>query len=100
MALLHLLRVPGLPGGLLLRGGLVWMVLRLGAAFMEVGIGSLLLGAAVCGFAATAVLLDAIRRRETLFLANLGIPWWPVAMTAATPGAVFEIFIRVVGVRG
>ncbi len=78
------------------------MILRFAAAYASVGIGQVALGIVVCGLAAATVLLDAVRRRETLFLANLGIPWWPVAATAAISAGALEGLLRAVagGVGG
>lgn len=73
----------------LLRGLALWLFSRLAAAFVGIWDPNPAEEALILGVAALAVYLDARRRGEDLFLANLGIrPWvipaWalPVALLA------------------
>lgn len=78
--MLLLARLGPLRNALLLRGLGVWMFARLSAAFLQIPDPSLLQELLILGAVAAAVLLDARRRSEDLFLGNLGIP--PTAIVA------------------
>lgn len=96
MQILHLLRLPSLPTGILLRGALSWLIVRIGTAIAQVGLGTPAVGLGVVGIAATIVLIDARRRREHLFLANLGVSQTPVWALAALAALVSEAVLRAV----
>ncbi len=46
------------------------------------------------GFVAWLVIIDAGRRNELLFLANLGVARYVIGSLAAVPSITFEIIIR------
>ncbi len=71
---LRLVRLSRFRNAYLFRGLAVWGGLRLGLAILGLPHPSPLERALIVGIAASAVLLDARRRDEDVFLGNLGIP--------------------------
>ena len=70
------------------RGIGAWLVLRLALGAATVPDPAVLTEVAGLAVVAAAVFLDARRRAEHLFLANLGITGWSIGLMAV-PGAAF-----------
>ena len=83
----------------MLRGLVLWLLLRCTHAVVLLMAGmrpSLSAGSAmvpVVLLAALLSLVDIARRRETVFLGNLGIPARTVAAVGAAPAAAMEIIL-------
>lgn len=75
------------------RGIAVWLLARLALAWAEVYDPDVFTEVALLGVVALAVLLDARRRAEDLFLGNLGIPAWAVAVFAIPLALLAELFV-------
>ena len=102
---LHGVPNPELARRFLIDGALVWVFLRITLPLAVAGFGSNL-GAALgapglsLGLPASItlvtltgaiVLIDVLRRRESVLLGNLGIPLRAVFITAAVPAAIGEL---------
>ena len=75
------------------RSVLIWAGIRVALAFGGVpnpGLGTEL---ALLPIVAGAVLLDARRRGEDLFLANLGVSAWSITLLALPIAALLEAFV-------
>jgi hypothetical protein len=84
--MLRLLRLRRFRSLFLLRGLTVWAAIRLAAAFLQITHPGLLGAAWILAMVGLAAYLDARRRGEDLFLANLGVPGWaPAAMALPLP---------------
>ncbi len=97
--MLRILGLPAFRNALLVRGLLLWVAIRLGAAFLGIvrpNVPQLLL---VLGAVGAAVLLDARRREEDLFLGNLGIPAGAIVATALPLPLLIESLLRLVLAR-
>jgi hypothetical protein len=84
IGLVRIFRLSGFREALLLRGALVWLSLRLAAAFFGIVDANTAVKLLILGTVAIVVYLDARRRDEDLFLANLGISG-PAISVAALP---------------
>ena len=80
--MIGLLRIPRFRIVYPLRGLAAWVGVRLLAAAAKLITMNLAQSVLVVAVVALAVWLDARRRREDLFLANLGIPAWAIAVGA------------------
>lgn len=78
--LLRLLRLPAVRNALLLRGFLVWVGIRVAALWVRIADPNFLQSAWILGAVALIVFLDARRREEDVFLANLGVPGGAIAI--------------------
>ena len=102
---LHGVPNPELARRFLIDGALVWVFLRIALPLMAAAVGgdmgsgvgapglSLGLPASMTLVTLTGavVLIDVLRRRESVLLGNLGIPLRAVFITAAIPAAVAEL---------
>jgi hypothetical protein len=88
-----LLRIPAFRNAYLIRGLIVWGGLRLALAWGNVRNPNAALEVLVLGVVGLAVLLDARRRSEDLFLGNLGIPAIAIAVCARPLAAVAELLV-------
>ena len=77
----------------LTRGFIVWVALRLAMASGKLLDPNLLVETVLLAVVALAVLLDARRRREDLFLANLGIPPIAIALCSLPAALIAECLI-------
>jgi len=83
----------------LIRGLFVWGLVRLGLAFVSAQDPSIPPDQAlpaevgILAVVAVAVWLDARRRGEDLFLANLGIPGWAIAIAGLPAAFVLEVLV-------
>lgn len=91
--MLRLLELGPYRNALLLRGLLVWVVVRLAAAWIDIADPGLLLECFIVALVGGVVLLDAVRREEDLFLGNLGVPQWAIALTALPLAMALEWFV-------
>ena len=80
---------------LLLRGLAAWFAVRALAASAGLLEMNLLQAAFVTALAGVLVLLDAARRGEDLFLANLGIPLAALVAVGALPALLGELLLVV-----
>jgi hypothetical protein len=71
----------------------VWLCTRLALGMAGVTDPGLLVEGAALGVVAAAVWLDARRRSEDLFLANLGIPAWTIAVLSLPIALVAELLV-------
>lgn len=78
------------------RGLAVWIAIRLAAAFLEAGRLNVLQSVFVVAVAGTAVTLDARRRNEDLFLANLGISPQAVFVLSTVAPVLGEVLATLV----
>lgn len=85
-----LMRTPGFRRTYLLRGLIVWFAIRAGYTLLGPSSFSLLQVGFVVLAAVGAVLIDARRRNEDLFLANLGVARTTIGLAAATLPVLFE----------
>ncbi len=76
-----------------LRSVLIWAGVRVALAFGGVADPGLGTELALLPIVAGTVLLDARRRGEDLFLGNLGIPAWSIALLALTIAALLEALV-------
>lgn len=86
---------PAFLRGLLVRSALIWLGIR-GFLFFtrRFGPASVPASAAIVVVAVTFTILDERRRRQTVFLANLGISELALAVVAAVPPTVLELLAR------
>ncbi|MEK9501994.1 hypothetical protein WI372_13455 [Gemmatimonadota bacterium DH-20] len=75
------------------RGLLVWMILRVAAGGSGIADPHLLVEGWFVAIAAVAVTLDARRRNEDLFLANLGVPGWTISVLGGLAALVAEMVV-------
>jgi len=76
-----------------IRGGLVWVAVRLTAAFARIPSPNMIQEAFILGVVVAAVLLDARRRNEDLFLGNLGIPPGAIVLHALPLALLLEMVV-------
>ena len=76
-----------------LRGIAVWVGVRFAAAFVGITTPNGLQVLLILGAVGLAVRLDARRRNEDLFLANLGIAVWAIPALAIGPPLLIELFL-------
>jgi hypothetical protein len=88
-----LMRISPFRNAYLIRGALTWVALRLAAAFVEIYDPVILQEVFLLGLVALAVALDARRRGEDLFLANLGVPLRAIALSALPVALVLELLV-------
>lgn len=92
-----LVQTPGFRRAYLLRGFAVWVMIRMGYAYVQgVGLGVLQV-AFVVAMASGVVIVDARRRNEDLFLANLGVSRWAIALLSMTLPLGLELLLQVRG---
>ena len=89
----RLWRLGGFRTALLLRGAAAWTIVRMALAFGKVGDPSLLMEVGIVALAGWLVVLDARRRDEDLFLANLGVSRWPIAVVGALGALPLELLV-------
>ncbi|MEK9509671.1 hypothetical protein WI460_15845 [Gemmatimonadota bacterium Y43] len=77
----------------LVRGLLLWIALRLAAGWAEIGNPNPLIEVWFVAIVAVAVTLDARRRNEDLFLANLGVPGWTISVLGGLAALVAELVV-------
>lgn len=77
----------------LLRGVAVWGGVRLALAWGEVLNPGVPVEIALLGVVGLAVWMDALRRAEDLFLGNLGIPSWTIAVLAVPVALLAELVV-------
>lgn len=75
------------------RGFAVWVGLRLAAAFLRIPDPNPAQEALILVAVAFAVLLDAVRRDEDIFLGNVGVPRYAIAIVAFPLPLVLELFV-------
>ncbi len=75
----------------LIRGAVVWVGVRIFAGAGGVADANVLQEAFILLVVGGLVLGDARRRNEDLFLANLGIPRWPVGVLGALGALPLEL---------
>lgn len=92
--MLRLLRLRRFRVLFLARGLAVWVALRLAAAFLEILHPGPLETVWILGMVGLAVYLDARRRNEDLFLANLGVSGWAPAVLALSLPTLAELVLR------
>lgn len=95
---MRILGLPAFRNALLVRGLLLWVAIRFGAAFLGIvrpSVPQLLL---ILGAVGVAVLLDARRREEDLFLGNLGIPTHGIVAASLPLPLLLEFLLRLVAV--
>jgi hypothetical protein len=80
--MLRILQLGTFRNAYLFRGLAVWVGLRLAAAFVGIPQPDLAQKFLILGVVGLAVWLDARRRDEDLFLANLGVPGFAIVATA------------------
>lgn len=78
---------------LALRGLFAWAGLRLAAAWVSITDPGLLLECFIVALVGGVVLMDAVRREEDLFLANLGVPRLAIALTAVPLAVALELLV-------
>lgn len=76
-----------------IRGGLVWIAVRLAAAFAEISTPSVLEEIFILAVVGVVVVIDARRRGEDLFLGNLGIPVIAIFGYALPLALLFEVVV-------
>lgn len=91
--LVRLARLRPFRNAYLRRGVAVWALARLALAWAELPDPGVPAELALLGVVALAVQADARRRSEDLFLANLGIPGWAIAVLAVPLAAVAELLV-------
>ncbi len=89
--MVRLWRQPPFRNALLVRGFVVWLVLRFGAGLSGGAVLHPLAQVALLAVVAGLVLADARRRNEDAFLANLGVSRWAIATTGALAPLPIEI---------
>jgi hypothetical protein len=77
----------------LLRGAAVWVMVRMFMAVAELLDPNLAAEAVVLLLVAGLVAWDARRRDEDLFLANLGVPLWAVALVGVIGALPLEAIV-------
>ncbi len=90
-----LVRTVGFRRAYLLRGFAVWVLMRMGYAFLGGGTLGLIQVAFVAAMTSGVVVIDARRRNEDLFLANLGVSRWAIALLATAIPLGLEVILRV-----
>lgn len=90
---LRLLRVTEFRNAFVFRGLVVWTGLRLAFLVTPMGPPTPIVTVLLIGIVGLAVWLDARRRGESRFLANLGISSLAVPLLAAALPALLEVFI-------
>lgn len=90
---MRLWRLPAFRNAYAVRGLVVWAGIRVAAAFTGMGRPNVAAAALILMGVAAAVLLDARRRDEDLFLANLGISAWAVAVWSLPLAVVAEALV-------
>jgi hypothetical protein len=78
---------------LVLRGAGVWVFTRLAAGFLRIGDPNAVQEIFILGVVAAAVVLDARRRREDLFLANLGVGLPAMVAWALPLALILELLV-------
>lgn len=89
-----LLRLRPFRNAYLIRGLLIWAAMRLMAVYVQITDPGLLVILLILCVVALATWLDARRRGEDLFLANLGVPAHAIALTALILPILLEISLR------
>ena len=88
-----LFRIPAFRNAYLIRGLIVWIGLRLALAWGSITDPNVVEEMLVLGVVSVAVVLDARRRSEDLFLGNLGIPAVAIAVCALPLAALAELIL-------
>lgn len=94
----------------LVDGAVIWALVRIalagvatlpespfGPPSLDLGLPASITLSTICG---ALVLLDVLRRRESILLANLGIPLRAVALTGAVPAAIGEVVTTLLSMIG
>lgn len=88
-----LFRVTEFRNAFLIRGMVVWGGLRLAMVVIPSGPLPMFAKAFLILMVALAVWMDARRRNETVFLANLGVPTHAIVLCAVILPASLELFL-------
>ena len=88
-----LLRLAPFRNAFLIRGAAVWVGVRFLAAWAGVGDPNVLQEGFIVLLVGGLVWFDARRRNEDLFLANLGVPAWAVAVVGAVGAVPLEVLV-------
>jgi hypothetical protein len=88
-----LLRLTAFRNAYLARGLLVWIAIRLALGYGGVGDPNVVQEVLLLAAVGAAVVLDARRRREDLFLGNLGVPAGVIALCALPLAIVAELLM-------
>jgi hypothetical protein len=91
--LIRLARLRPFRNAYLRRGIAVWVLARLALAWARVHDPGVPTELALLGVVALAVWMDARRRSEDVFLGNLGIPSWTIAVLASPLAALAELLV-------
>ena len=91
--LLRILRLPSIRNALLLRGFLVWVGVRVAALWVRIDDPNFLQSIWILGAVALIVFLDARRREEDVFLANLGVPGGVIAVAGLPLPLLLEVLL-------
>jgi hypothetical protein len=86
----RLFRLAGFRNAYIVRGGLVWVAVRLAAGFVGIVTPNVPQRAFILVVVGAAVMIDARRRNEDLFLGNLGIPLTAILGYALILPLLFE----------
>jgi hypothetical protein len=76
-----------------LRSVIMWLGVRVALAFGSVTDPELATEVCLLPIVALAVVLDARRRGEDIFLGNLGIPAWSIALVALPIATLLELLV-------
>jgi hypothetical protein len=91
--MLTLLRLAPFRNAYLLRGIVLWVGVRMALALSGASDPGVAAELTTLGLVAIAVVLDARRRSEDLFLGNLGVPTWAIAVMALPAAVVLECLV-------
>lgn len=89
--MIRLFRLPSFRNAYFIRGGLVWIAFRFAAGIAGIGDPNVLQEVFILAVVGAAVMLDARRRDEDLFLGNLGIPLTAIFVCALPLALLFEV---------
>jgi hypothetical protein len=75
------------------RAGIIWLGVRLVIAMLKAISLAPPAAVGIVALVSWLTLLDGRRLHEDVFLGNLGVSEWPVAVAAAVPPALLEILV-------